>query len=145
MIHPALAPSHVAVVSGGGSRIGPAAPPRLAALGLKVCIADRDDGHLREAADAVAAAAPGGAVDVLAVPTDVGDRASVRHLHETVRVRFGPVHVLMNNAGVQPGSGMFGPEAHWTEVLRVNLWSVIHGVHEFAPAMIAHGEPGLII
>jgi len=145
MTHAALAPSHVAVVTGGASGIGLAAAQRLAALNLKVCIADRDSGHLREAADALAAIAPGGAADVLAVSTDVGDLASVHHLHETVRARFGPVHVLMNNAGVQPGSAMFGPEANWTEVLRINLWGVIHGTHVFAPDMIAHGEPGLII
>ena len=87
----------------------------------------------------------GGSADVLAVPTDVGDRASVRQLHETVRARFGPVHVLMNNAGVQPGSGMFGPEANWAAVIQANLWGVIHGTQVFAPDMIAHGEPGLII
>src|SRR4051812_18163066 len=145
MIHAALAPSRVAVVTGGASGIGLAAAKQFAALNLKVCIADRDDERLHEAAEALAAVAPGGAADVLAVPTDVGDRASVRRLHETVRAPLGPVHVLMNNAGVQPGSGMFGPEAHWTEVLRVNLWGVIHGPQEFAPEMIAHGEPGLII
>src|SRR4051794_38112184 len=145
MTHAALSRSHVAVVTGGVSGIGLAAAQRFAALNLKVCITDRNGEHLREAADAIAAEAPGGAPDVLAVPTDVGDRASVRHLHETVRARFVPVHVLMNNAGVQPGSAMFGPEAHWTEVLRVNLWGVIHGTQVFAPAMIAHGEPGLII
>jgi NAD(P)-dependent dehydrogenase (short-subunit alcohol dehydrogenase family) len=145
MTHPALAPSRVAVVTGAASGIGFAAAKHFAALQMKVCIADRDGERLRAAAEALAAIAPGGAADVLAVPTDVGDRASVRQLHATVRARFGAAHVLMNNAGVQPGSGMFGPEANWAEVLQVNLWGVIHGTHVFAPEMIAHGEPGLII
>ena len=145
MTHAALSRSHVAVVTGGASGIGLAAAQRFAALNLKVCIADRNGEHLRQAADAIAAEAPGGAADVLAVQTDVGDLVSVRQLHETVRARFGPVHVLMNNAGVQPGSAMFGPEANWAEVIRVNLWGVIHGTQVFAPEMIAHGEPGLII
>jgi NAD(P)-dependent dehydrogenase (short-subunit alcohol dehydrogenase family) len=145
MTHPALAPSHVAVVTGGASGIGLAAAKRFAALNLKVCIADRDSEHLPEAAEALASVAPGGAAGVLAVATDVGDRASVRQLHETVRSRYGPVHVLMNNAGVQPGSAMFGPEANWAAVIQTNLWGVIHGTQEFAPEMIAHGEPGLII
>ena len=79
---------------------------------------------------------------MLAVATDVGDRASVRQLHEAVRARFGPAHVLMNNAGVQPGSAMFGPEANWAAVLRVNLWGVIHGTQVFAPAMIAQASRG---
>ena len=59
--------------------------------------------------------------------------------------RFGAVHVLMNNAGVQPGSGMFGPERSWERVLGVNLWGVIHGSQVFAPGMLEAGEPGLII
>lgn len=145
MTHAALAPSRVAVVTGGASGIGLAAAKSFAALSLKICIADRDSERLREAAAAIAAVAPGGAADVLAVPADVSDLTSVRQLHETVRARFGVVHVLMNNAGVQPGSAMFGPEANWTEVLRVNLWGVIHGTHVFAPEIVAHGEPGLII
>ena len=145
MTSAALSPSHVAVVTGGASGIGLAAAKRFAALNLKVCIADRDSERLREAADTIAAIAPGRAAEVLAAPTDVGDLASVRKLYETVRARFGPVHVLMNNAGVQPGSGMFGPEANWAEVLQVNLWGVINGTHVFAPEMIAHGQPGLII
>jgi NAD(P)-dependent dehydrogenase (short-subunit alcohol dehydrogenase family) len=113
MSHPALVPSHVAVVTGGASGIGLAAARRFATLGLKVCIADREGERLSEAAGAVASAAPGGAADVLAVATDVGDAASMRRLHEMVRDRFGPLHVLMNNAGIQPGSAMFGPEANW--------------------------------
>src|SRR4029453_1261682 len=145
MPHLALAPSRVAVVTGAASGIGFAAAKHFAALQMKLCIADRDGERLRTAAEALAAIAPGGAADVLAVLTDVGDRASVRQLHETVRARFGPVHVLMNNAGVQPDSGMFGPDANWAAVIQTNLWGVIHGTQVFAPAMIAHGEQGLII
>jgi NAD(P)-dependent dehydrogenase (short-subunit alcohol dehydrogenase family) len=145
MSHPALVPSHVAVVTGGASGIGLAAARRFAALGLKVCIADREGERLSEAAGAVASAAPGGAADVLAVVADVGDVVSMRRLHEVVGERFGPVHVLMNNAGIQPGSAMFGSEANWQEVLRVNLWGVINGSQVFGPGMVAHGEPGVII
>ena len=49
----------------------------------------------------------------------------------------------MNNAGVQPGSGLFGAAADWERVLAVNLWGVIHGVQVFVPGMIEHGRPGL--
>jgi len=55
------------------------------------------------------------------------------------------VHVLMNNAGIQPGSQIFGPDEAWQEVLRVNLWGVIHGTQVFVPGMLARGEPGLVI
>ena len=51
----------------------------------------------------------------------------------------------MNNAGIQPGSAMFGPADNWQRILGVNLWGVIHGSQVFAPHMIARGRPGLII
>ena len=38
--HPAIAPNHVAVITGGASGIGLAAAMRFAGLGMKVCIAD---------------------------------------------------------------------------------------------------------
>jgi NAD(P)-dependent dehydrogenase (short-subunit alcohol dehydrogenase family) len=145
MPHPALAPSRVAVVTGGASGIGLAAAKRFAAMGLKICIADLEGERLHAAAEEVAAAAPGGRPDVLAVPTDVGRVEDVRRLEGTVLAAFGQIHVLMNNAGIQPGSGMFGPAEAWEQVLAVNLWGVVHGSQIFAPGMIARGQPGLIV
>jgi NAD(P)-dependent dehydrogenase (short-subunit alcohol dehydrogenase family) len=145
MIHPALSPSHVAVVTGGASGIGLAAAQRFASLGLKVCIADLAGERLEAAAEQVRGAAPGSSSDVLAVPADVGNLEEMRALQERVLADFGPVHVLMNNAGIQPGSAIFSPTESWEAVLRVNLWGVIHGTQVFAPGMMAHAEPGLII
>jgi NAD(P)-dependent dehydrogenase (short-subunit alcohol dehydrogenase family) len=62
-----------------------------------------------------------------------------------VHERFGGIDVLVNNAGIQPGSAMFGPAENWERVLAVNLWGVIHGTHIFAPGMIGRGRPGLIV
>src|SRR6185437_5147421 len=113
MIHPALAPSRVAVVTGGASGIGLAAAKRFAAMNLKVCIADVDRERLHRAAEALAAVSAGGAGDVLAISADVSRLDEVRKLEKAVRDRFDRVDVLMNNAGVQPGSNIFGPEANW--------------------------------
>ncbi len=66
----------------------------------------------------------------------------VRRLEAAVRDRFGGTDVLMNNAGIQPGSGMFGPARSGQRVLGVNLWGVIHGVQAFVPGMIERGRPG---
>src|SRR3979411_2318324 len=49
----------------------------------------------------------------------------------------------MNNAGIQPGSEIFGPLQNWRRVIGVNLWGVIHGSQVFAPGMIERGRPGL--
>jgi NAD(P)-dependent dehydrogenase (short-subunit alcohol dehydrogenase family) len=145
MPHPALLPGRTAVVTGAASGIGLAAAQHLAGLGLRVCLADLGSDRLDTAARTVAAAASEGATAVLAVPTDVSSRESLQALEQTVVRAFGSVHVLMNNAGIQPGSAMFGPVESWSRVLAVNLWGVIHGSQIFAPGMIAHGEPGLII
>jgi len=51
----------------------------------------------------------------------------------------------MNNAGIQPGSAMFGPRANWERVMAVNLWGVINGVQAFVPGMVKRGRPGLVI
>jgi NAD(P)-dependent dehydrogenase (short-subunit alcohol dehydrogenase family) len=145
MPHPVLAPDNVAVVTGGASGIGFAAGLRFAQAGMKVCIADIGGDRLREAETKLSSAAPGGAGSIMAIATDVSDPASVRELEAAVRNRFGGTDVLMNNAGIQPGSKMFGPLDNWQRILAVNLWGIIHGTQIFAPNMIARGRPGLII
>jgi NAD(P)-dependent dehydrogenase (short-subunit alcohol dehydrogenase family) len=142
---PALSPDNVAVVTGGASGIGLAAARRFAAMGLRICLADHDAERMQAAAGEVAALAPGGADSVLTVRTDVSKVDEVRRLEETVLDEFGSVHVLMNNAGVQPGSGIFGPAENWQRVLGVNLWGIIHGTQVFVPGMIARGQSGLVI
>jgi NAD(P)-dependent dehydrogenase (short-subunit alcohol dehydrogenase family) len=136
--HPALVPGHVAVITGAASGIGLAAARRFGAMGLKVCLADRDAERLA----AAAASIDGPAV---AVPTDVSDRGSVETLAATVASRLGPVSVLMNNAGVGGGGDALANLADWTRVLGVNLMGVLHGVQAFVPAMVDSGAPGLVI
>jgi NAD(P)-dependent dehydrogenase (short-subunit alcohol dehydrogenase family) len=145
MSHPAFSPGAVAVVTGGASGIGLAAATRFARMGLNVCIADLDEDRLSRAAEALTAAAPGGAASVMAMTADVSQVDDVRRLEATVRLAFGGTDILMNNAGVQPGSGIFGPAANWQRVLGVNLWGVILGTQVFVPGMIARGRPGLVI
>ena len=145
MPHPALSPDHVAVVTGGGSGIGLAAAMRFARFGMKVCIADIGAERLAEAQTKLSSAAAGGAADIMAMATDVSRIEEVEALAGAVRKRFGGTDVLMNNAGIQPGSTMFGPADNWRRVLGVNLWGVIQGAQVFAPGMIERGRPGLII
>ena len=144
-IHPALKKGHVAVVTGAASGIGFAAARRLAELGLCVVLADLEGEALASACHAVAAVAEGGETDVTAIGTDVSQASELEALERTVLQKYGRVHVLMNNAGIQPGSSLFGPQANWERVLAVNLMGVINGSRIFGPGMIAHGEPALII
>jgi NAD(P)-dependent dehydrogenase (short-subunit alcohol dehydrogenase family) len=140
-----MTPDSVAVVTGGASGLGFAAAMRFARLGMKVCIADLGSDRLTEAEAKLSSASPAGAAGIMAVAVDVGEVEAVAGLESAVRDRFGGTDVLMNNAGIQPGSQMFGPSANWQRILGVNLWGVINGTQVFAPNMIKRGRPGLII
>jgi NAD(P)-dependent dehydrogenase (short-subunit alcohol dehydrogenase family) len=145
MPHPVLSPDHVAVVTGGAGGIGFAAARKFASLGMKVCIADLGAERLAAAEAELVSASPGGAANIMTMAVDVSRSEEVSKLEAAVRERFGGADVLMNNAGIQPGSTMFGPAENWQRILAVNLWGVIHGSQIFAPGMIERGRPGLII
>jgi NAD(P)-dependent dehydrogenase (short-subunit alcohol dehydrogenase family) len=145
MSHPVLSPDHVAVVTGGASGIGFAAAQKFARLGMKVCIADLGADRLATAEAELVSASPGGAANVMTMSVDVSRTEEVLSLEAAVRGRFGGTDILMNNAGIQPGSAMFGPAENWQRILGVNLWGVIHGSQIFAPRMIERRRPGLII
>jgi NAD(P)-dependent dehydrogenase (short-subunit alcohol dehydrogenase family) len=145
MSHPALSANNVAVVTGGASGLGLAAAMRFARLGLKVCIADLGADRLADAAAKLSAAAPGGSADIMAMSVDVSQAEAVSAFEAAVHERFGGTDILMNNAGIQPGSTMFGPTENWQRILGVNLWGIIHGSQIFAPRMIERARPGLII
>jgi NAD(P)-dependent dehydrogenase (short-subunit alcohol dehydrogenase family) len=140
-----MSPNNVAVITGGASGIGLAAAVRFARLGMRVCIADVGEDRLAQAAAALTAAAPAGAASVMTEVIDVSRVDDLARLESAVRERFGGTDILMNNAGIQPGSTMFGPPENWQRILSVNLWGVIHGSQIFAPRMIARQRAGLII
>lgn len=135
-MHPALAQDNVAVVTGGASGIGLEIVRRLVAAGLKVAVADL----------------PGVALElvtqeqgVLAVETDVAERASLKALKDRVEQELGPVSALFANAGIQPGSSIFDSDGHWDRIIAVNLMGIVHAGHVFGPDMAASGQPGLIV
>ena len=145
MPHPAMSPNNVAVITGSASGIGLAAATRFAASGMKVCIADIGADRLAEAATKLSAVAPDGGASIMTETVDVSRIDDVARLEAAVQKRFGGTDILMNNAGIQPGSQIFGPAENWQRILAVNLWGIIHGSQVFAPHMIERGRPGLII
>lgn len=127
----------VAVITGGASGIGKAVAAAAVAEGMRVVIADIEEGALKAAADELAV----GGAEVLAVVTDVADAASVRELRDRSLDRFGAVHLVHNNAGVGLGGPIWQiPEEDWRWILGVNLWGVVHGISTFLPLLIDQGE-----
>jgi 3-oxoacyl-[acyl-carrier protein] reductase len=87
----------VAVVTGASKGIGAAIAKGLGAAGAAVVV---NYASSREGADRVVAEITGKGGRAVAVQGDVAKAADVRRLFEETRRAFGPVDVLVNNAGV---------------------------------------------
>ena len=130
----------VAIVTGAGSGIGKASAVTLLKHGYSVVLAGRRADALaeaiREAGDAGARA--------LAVPTDVGDPASVHALFARTKERFGRLDLLFNNAGGNaPGIPLEDlTYEQWQKVVNVNLTGVFLCTQEAIKIMKAQTPRG---
>lgn len=133
----------VAVVTGAASGIGRALAERFAAEGMKVVLADIEEGALTRT---VKAMQEQGAT-VLGALTDVSKAEAVQTLAQQTLQAFGAVHVLCNNAGVigDFAASWEQPIESWEWVFGVNLWGVIHGLRTFVPIMLDQHTEGHVV
>ncbi len=111
-----LAERH-AVVTGASRGIGSTIAAALAARGARVSLLGRDAQKLNTVAAAI-----GGPGCASAIVADVTESSSVSTAFNKAREAFGPVHILINNAG-QAASAKFTDtdEALWNRLLAVNV------------------------
>jgi NAD(P)-dependent dehydrogenase (short-subunit alcohol dehydrogenase family) len=133
-ISTALAGKH-ALVTGASRGIGAAIAAVLVAEGLRVSLLGRDAATLARLAEAL-----GGAAHATALTAEIADSGSVAAAFAAARGRFGPVEVLINNAG-QAASAKFTDttEALWNRLLAVNLTGTYLCSREGIPDMLKSG------
>lgn len=121
-----------ALVTGGARGIGLASARALLARGARVTLLGRDGPSLDAAADSLASLG-----QVQTVSADIADEASVRAAFAQAEVTFGPVLVLVNNAG-QAVSQRFDrtDTALWQQMLAVNLTGTFHCIQAALPGML---------
>jgi NAD(P)-dependent dehydrogenase (short-subunit alcohol dehydrogenase family) len=127
----------VAVVTGAGSGIGRAVALALAGAGYAVVAAGRRPDPLEQVVREAGS-------NVLAVPTDVTDTASVQRLFDASVQQFGRVDVLFNNAGTAAPptpSDELAPDV-WRRVIDTNLSGAFYCAQAAFRAMRAQDPQG---
>ena len=127
----------VAVVTGASRGIGEAIAAALAAEGCRLVLAARSTERLQEVAEGLRSRH---GVEVLVVPTDIGDEGQSRALIDAAADHFGTVDILVNNAGM----GIFGAvdELHLDDlrhVFAVNFFGPMAALQAAVPIMRRSG------
>lgn len=131
-----------AMVTGASSGLGARFARVLAANGARtVCVARRRDRLEALAADI---AREGGAA--LAHAADVSDAASMAQAFDAAEAAFGPVTILVNNAGIaRQARALDLTPRDWRDVMDVNLDAVWSVAQMAAQRMARAGRTGAIV
>jgi NAD(P)-dependent dehydrogenase (short-subunit alcohol dehydrogenase family) len=124
-----------AVVTGASRGIGAVIAAVLAGEGVCVSLLGRDAGNLQRVSDDL-----GGKGRAFPIVADLADPPSVQSAFAAARGHFGPVHLLINNAG-QAASAKFTDtdEGLWSRLFAVNLTGTYLATRQAVPDMLAEG------
>lgn len=125
-----------ALVTGSSRGIGLALAEGLGRAGARLVLNGRDAGRLAEAAGRLSA-------DTLVF--DTADNAATRAAIDAYERDSGPIHILVNNAGVQHRAPLADfPAERFEEIVRINLVGVFNVAQAVARHMIGRGEGKIV-
>ena len=132
----------VAYITGGSSGIGLGIARALHEAGAKVILGNLNDKQWADALKEFPANDP----RVATIVQDVSDRDAWERKADEIEKFFGPVNILVNNAGV----GLFtsvkdGTLKDWDWGMGVNFWGPVYGSRTFIPRMLKHGQGSHIV
>lgn len=133
----------MAWVTGGGTGIGRALAERLYREGARVVITGRRKNTLEESARQMTAAPGSG--ELIAIPGDATDPAHLQHVVATVQEKWGPITLLINNAGANPLRTIFDTTLEeYRKALENNCLSAIACSAAVLPSMLKAGGGAII-
>ena len=132
----------IALVTGSSRGIGRAVAARLARSGWAVCINYR---VRQDCAESLAEELGAEGCRCMVVQADVSDRAQVNAMVRRIEETFGPVSLLVNNAGVA-GQALFQDitDELWHRYFSVNVDGAFHTIQAVLPHML-HEHAGCIV
>lgn len=127
------------MITGASRGIGEAAAEVFAKAGANVALLARSGAQIGEIADRIGERA-------LAFPCDVSNFDEFQATVDATQSAFGPVDVLINNAGViEPVSHIATSDpAAWGQAIDINLKGVYHGVRAVLPQMMERGTGSIL-
>lgn len=126
----------IALVTGGTSGIGKESALLFAEEGAEVIAVGRN----RDKGQALEDTAKKRGLNIHFYRCDVGSRDGVSHMHEELLPVFGPIDILMNNAGIlKTGSLEEITDEDWDIVFQANMKSVLYVCQEFISDLVEKG------
>jgi NAD(P)-dependent dehydrogenase (short-subunit alcohol dehydrogenase family) len=117
-----------ALVTGGAKGIGAAVTRILAAHGARITMFGRSQAPPKHLA---------GNPQLQYIQADVSDPATLPAAFDKARASFGPIHILVNNAGQARSASFLTTDiALWRSMMEVNLEGAFHCIHAVLPAML---------
>lgn len=131
-----------AVVVGGGGVLAGELAMGFAGAGANVVIADLNEEHANQHAEAIRNQGS----HCLVCQADVSKKADIQRILDATLARFDGVDILLNAAGINSGTPFFQiDESEWTRILDVDLRSVFLACQVIGKSMVEAGKGGSII
>lgn len=131
--------TRIALVTGAGRGIGRSIAERLSRQGLRVAITARSQDELAD----VAASCEG---PTLTIPADITDGAAIDELFAEIEREWGPVGVLVANAGAGYSARVEKTsDADWQRMLDLNLTAPFRCLRRAVPAMRAADDGRIVV
>jgi NAD(P)-dependent dehydrogenase (short-subunit alcohol dehydrogenase family) len=132
-----------ALITGAHRGIGFAIAEEMGRAGASVAICSNDAAGIADAAQRLA----GDGITALGIACDVGVDADLDRLVAETEAAFGPIGILVCNAGINPH---FGPmadatDAEYDAIMRINLRSAVQLTNRVTPAMAERRDGSVIL